>query len=99
MADKIYKGLRMADLIVTINGKKLKHIECHSPDGFEWGYGGSGPADLALSILADFTGSKELAYKYHQAFKWEFIANLAKEQWKIEGKHIQEWLDIKGAEC
>jgi len=25
----------------------------HSPDGFEWGYGGSGPAQLALAILAD----------------------------------------------
>lgn len=24
----------------------------HSPTGFEWGYGGSGPADLALNILA-----------------------------------------------
>lgn len=23
----------------------------HSPTGFEWGYGGSGPADLALNIL------------------------------------------------
>lgn len=22
----------------------------HSPDGFEWGYGGSGPADTALNI-------------------------------------------------
>lgn len=28
----------------------------HSPDGFEWGYGGSGPAQLALAILADFLG-------------------------------------------
>jgi len=25
----------------------------HSPGGFEWGYGGSGPAQLALAILAD----------------------------------------------
>ncbi len=25
----------------------------HSPDGFSWGYGGSGPAQLALAILAD----------------------------------------------
>ena len=24
----------------------------HSPTGYEWGYGGSGPADLALNILA-----------------------------------------------
>ena len=23
----------------------------HSPTGYEWGYGGSGPADLALNIL------------------------------------------------
>lgn len=26
----------------------------HSPTGFEWGYCGSGPAQLALAILADF---------------------------------------------
>jgi hypothetical protein len=26
-------------------------IAHHSPDGFEWGYGGSGPADLSLNIL------------------------------------------------
>jgi len=26
----------------------------HSPDGFEWGYGGSGPAQLALAIYQDF---------------------------------------------
>lgn len=29
----------------------LPHLEYHSPTGFAWGYGGSGPADLALSIL------------------------------------------------
>lgn len=31
----------------------LEHIIHHSPTGFEFGYNGSGPADLALSILAD----------------------------------------------
>ncbi len=25
----------------------------HSPTGFEWGYGGSGPAQLSLALLAD----------------------------------------------
>src|SRR5262245_22144387 len=25
----------------------------HSPTGFEWGYGGSGPAQLALALLVD----------------------------------------------
>lgn len=28
----------------------------HSPTGVEWGYGGSGPADMALTILAHFYG-------------------------------------------
>ncbi len=40
----------------------------HSPDGFEWGYGGSGPAELALNILALFVG-EEKAYPLHQDFK------------------------------
>lgn len=33
--------------------RALQHCVVHSPTGFETGYGGSGPADLALSILAD----------------------------------------------
>lgn len=36
-------------------GRALVNIErpCvhHSPDGFEWGYPGSGPSDLALNLL------------------------------------------------
>ena len=28
-------------------------IFSHSPSGFEWGYLGSGPAQLALAILCD----------------------------------------------
>ncbi len=36
---------------VTVDGEPLPHIAYHSPGGFEWGYGGSGPADLSLSLL------------------------------------------------
>ena len=32
----------------------LPHVVLHSPTGFGWGYGGSGPGDAALSILADY---------------------------------------------
>jgi len=31
----------------------------HSPTGFEWGYGGSGPADFALNILHWFVPPKK----------------------------------------
>jgi len=33
----------------------------HSPDGFNWGYEGSGPAQLALALLADYLGRPETA--------------------------------------
>jgi hypothetical protein len=46
----------------------------HSPTGFEWGYGGSGPAQLSLAILADALGDDEKAVKLHQPFKWEVIS-------------------------
>lgn len=35
---------------------QLPHCILHSPTGFEIGYLGSGPADLAASILADYLG-------------------------------------------
>ena len=34
-----------------------KHIVRHSPTGMTWGYGGSGPADLALSLLTAVVGA------------------------------------------
>lgn len=37
----------------------------HSPYGFNWGYSGSGPSQLALAIYA---------LRYYQAFKKETIA-------------------------
>jgi hypothetical protein len=36
----------------------LRHIVRHSPTGMTWGYEGSGPADLALSLLVDALGDR-----------------------------------------
>ncbi len=38
----------------------------HSPTGFEWGYWGSGPAQLALAMLADCLASDEQALLYQR---------------------------------
>lgn len=46
----------------------------HSPDGFSWGYLGSGPAQLALAILADYTLDDQFALRHYQDFKKKFIA-------------------------
>lgn len=46
----------------------------HSPTGFECGYAGSGPAQLALAILMMFT-DKDNASRLHQNFKFGFLAD------------------------
>lgn len=63
-----------------LDGKLLRpersqKIRNHSPDGFNWGYGGSGPAQLALAILANYMDD-ESAVWYYQQFKFTFIAGL-----------------------
>jgi hypothetical protein len=45
----------------------------HSPSGFSWGYSGSGPAQLALAVLAH-AASEETALRRYQDFKEEVVA-------------------------
>jgi len=55
---KRYVGIREGHAVtVTVDGRRLnprRDLWNHSPSGFEWGYGGSGPAQLALAIYQDF---------------------------------------------
>ncbi len=91
-------------VFVVENGRPepLHHVVYHSPNGFEWGYGGSGPADLALSILADYFGEKPTktqlyrghcrCWQHHQDFKWVFIAAAGTQGFTITEKQIENWL-------
>jgi len=69
-----------------------RRIIYHSPDGFEWGYGGSGPADLAWNILSLFVGQRE-AQIYYQKFKFEFIATMPREGGVIKREVILKWIE------
>jgi hypothetical protein len=61
----------------------------HSPGGFEWGYGGSGPAQLSLAILADYLGSDREAIEYYQDFKFAIIGALPSEKnWVLTEQDI-----------
>ena len=65
---------------VWINGKQLNpkkslRVCNHSPDGFNWGYAGSGPTQLALAICLELY-SEEKAQRIHQTFKLRYIAEL-----------------------
>jgi hypothetical protein len=81
---------------VKINGyplpaKKSQEIINHSPDGFAWGYGGSGPAQLALALLVHYAG-RSVAVELHQAFKWKVIAQLPQTDFAMQPDVIEEFL-------
>src|SRR5438874_1229560 len=64
-----------------------------SPTGFEFAYGGSGPAQTALAILAEATGNDRLAVALHQCFKWEFVARCPREGFEFSEREILEWVE------
>lgn len=72
----------------------LPHRGEHSPTGFEWGYGGAGPADLAKSILADAVERGIVpreALRWAHDFKWAVIATLPFSRWEISEATIRDW--------
>lgn len=55
-------------------------IRVHSPDGFNWGYGGSGPAQLALAIIINYIKDELWISYFCNPFKWEVVAGFPKGQ-------------------
>ncbi len=97
---RVYAGVRGKDgLTVLVNGIKLEperslKVFNHSPDGFEWGYGGSGPSQLALAILLDYTNDENLSVRLHHPFLDKYVSKFPKERWQIVGSQIDTWLQI-----
>lgn len=67
----------------------------HSPTGFEWGYGGSGPADLALNTLLAMGCDREEAEWWHQAFKTAFISPIPQDGGRVPLEEMRAWLQAK----
>lgn len=88
--------------------RNLRHIPCHSPDGFEMGYEGSGPADLALAILVDYFGERPPrdGYRSPRFSRWTEKSRAWKlhqpfkrafiaklgDKWTLYSMQIQAWL-------
>lgn len=65
----------------------------HSPDGFEFGYSGSGPSQLALAICADALGDDERALSVYQRFKERFVAAQMALTWVITERDVIAFAD------
>lgn len=60
--------------------------------GFEWGYEGAGPKNLAAAILADYLG-RAPHYWLVERFARQVIARLdVSSPWAIQGREIDDWL-------
>lgn len=81
----------------TCEAMPLQHHVKHSPTGFEWGYNGSGPADLARCILIDYLDTDHITNGLYQEFKARVIAGLKNEYWTITGNDIDTFLKSPAA--
>ena len=85
----VYKQLLPDGEPTQLSPAASQKLRNHSPDGFEWGYCGSGPAQLALALLLDLTGNPDLALDHYQDFKFRYVASWGKE-WSITSWEILE---------
>lgn len=113
----IWKGYRLIPLenenrvIMNVNDgehwanlpKYLDEVN-HSPDGFEWGYNGSGPAQLAYAILRSYyviglkkssAEAKAEIFILHQRFKEDIVNRRfgRGDEWELTSDEVDEWLE------
>ena len=81
---------------MELDPKPSQKVWNHSPDGFNAGYAGSGPAQSALAILLHVLKDERLAVNLHQTFKNAFLTReeLQTKSFAIE-IDVKEWAMIK----
>ncbi len=95
---KHYIGTRTSDgcEVVVTDGSRTRDLDPrhdlrnHSPDGFNWGYGGSGPAQLALALAADALGDDERAQRVYQPLKFKVVGRLQGDGFDLNEDDIRQ---------
>ncbi len=92
----VYRKLLPDGPTTQLSPAPSQKLRNHSPDGFQWGYGGSGPAQLALALLLDVTTIPDVAQAYYQDFKFHYVASWG-EEWSITSLEVLKWLGAMGS--
>jgi hypothetical protein len=94
---KFYRGERLGGKCqVTVDGQPLDpriDLRSHTDEGFEWGYDGSGPRQLALAILADHFDDPATALGNQERFRLNFIAALRDDVWTLTSAEVDQALN------
>jgi len=95
-----YVGFRVDGQAVVLNlsdhrrlsPERSLDVVTHSPTGFEWGYTGSGPAQLACGLLLDYYDDAQIAQEHYIAFRNRVISQLECDGpaacWHLSGEEI-----------
>lgn len=67
-------------------------LRLHSRE-LNWGYGGSGPAQLALALAADVLGDDDKAQAIYQKLKFKLVGGLPHEEWVLTESRIRSAID------
>lgn len=86
---------------IYLDGKALtpdkSFLLCkHSPDGFNWGYLGSGAGQLALALCQELYGD-DVAREIYMKFKVDFIKDLPQDDFIID-LDVNKWFEKLKAE-
>jgi len=92
---KVYAGDRTIDgIVVSVGDDDLptyQEVRSYDTGGFEWGYEGSAPSQLAFALLYDHTYDTEVATGLQERLMREVIANLG-NNWEITSSDLDEFL-------
>lgn len=96
---KTYAGITINGeelVLVQQPGKQIEHLEHHvrhSPDGFNWGYIGSGPAELARCILLDLYDEATTDRVYHELMRTVISKFKQGETWELREEQVREFVE------
>ena len=95
-----YVGFRVDGRAIVLNLSEHRRLFSdrsldvvnHSPSGFEWGYAGSGPAQLACGLLLDYYDDESFVREHYIAFRNRVISQLECDGpaacWHLTGEEI-----------
>ena len=90
---KIYEGQRSDETVtVRVDGEPLNarlDLRDFRASGFEWGYEGSGPSQLALAILADHADA-QTALGSNRVFVQIVIAGIEGDSWRLTSEDFDQ---------
>lgn len=94
--EKSGEGLSVYDSTSALTEQLISwrlDIVAHSTTGTSWGYRGSGCAQMAIAILAHYTGDAEFAKKHYMRFKEEVISKKdINMPFQLKDTEIENWL-------